>query len=200
MARAIKLMGTMILSMCSVVFGGVLNMLFVKTPVYGKLKRPIDGGRNWSDGRRIFGDNKTFAGLAGMTLGTMAAQVGMGLLLKALGKSHLSEVYRQHENTVRYNAFAGGLFGLAYALFELPNSFAKRRFDIRPGHTTKTSGLLGKVFFVVDQVDSLFGVMAVLALLTPMSILKYFGYIALGGIIHILANLGMIKTGIRKNL
>ncbi len=101
---------------------------------------------------------------------------------------------------MRYNAFAGGLFGLTYALFELPNSFAKRRFDIRPGHTTKTSGLLGKVFFVVDQVDSLFGVMAVLALLTPMSILKYFGYIALGGIIHILANLGMIKTGIRKNL
>ena len=31
MARLIKLMGKMILSMVSVVFGGVLNMLFVKT-------------------------------------------------------------------------------------------------------------------------------------------------------------------------
>ncbi len=67
MARIIKLMGRMILSMCSVVFGGVLNMLFVKTPVYKKLKRPIDGGRNWRDGRRVFGDNKTFAGDHGVS-------------------------------------------------------------------------------------------------------------------------------------
>ena len=200
MARLIKLMGKMILSMCSVIFGGVLNMLFVKTPLFGKIRKPIDGGRNWSDGRRIFGENKTYAGVAGMTVGTMASQVCLGLLLKALGLSHLSDVYRRHENTVKYNALAGGLFGFAYVLFELPNSFLKRRFDIRPGNTTKTGGLLGKVFFVIDQIDSMFGVMAVLALLSPIGILKYFGYIALGGIIHILTNLGMIKTGIRKNL
>lgn len=200
MARLIKLMGKMILSMVSVVFGGVLNMLFVKTPVYQKLKRPIDGGGDWSDGRRIFGDNKTFAGFAGMTLGTLVSQVAMGLLLKALGLSRHSDVYRRHENTVKYNALAGGLFGFAYALFELPNSFLKRRFDIRPGNTTGTKGLLGKVFFLVDQVDSMFGVMAVLAALSPIGILKYFGYIALGGIIHILTNLGMIKAGIRKKL
>lgn len=200
MARLIKLMGKMILSMVSVVFGGVLNMLFVKTPVYQKLKRPIDGGRDWSDGRRIFGNNKTFAGFAGMTLGTLVSQVAMGLLLKALGLSRLSDVYRRHENTVKYNALAGGLFGFAYALFELPNSFLKRRFDIRPGNTTGTKGLLGKVFFLVDQVDSMFGVMAVLAALSPIGILKYFGYITLGGIIHILTNLGMIKAGIRKKL
>ncbi|MBQ2437339.1 MAG: CDP-archaeol synthase, partial [Clostridia bacterium] len=80
MGHVIKLIGRMILSMCSVVFGGVLNMLFVKTPLYRKLKRPIDGGRNWRDGRRVFGDNKTFAGLAGMTLGTMISQVVLGAL------------------------------------------------------------------------------------------------------------------------
>ena len=122
MARLIKLMGKMILSMVSVVFGGVLNMLFVKTPLFGKIRKPIDGGRNWSDGRRIFGENKTYAGVAGMTVGTMVSQVCMGLLLKALGLSHLSDVYRRHENTVKYNALAGGLFGFAYVLFELPNS------------------------------------------------------------------------------
>ena len=200
MGHVIKLIGRMILSMCSVVFGGVLNMLFVKTPLYRKLKRPIDGGRNWRDGRRVFGDNKTFAGLAGMTLGTMISQVVLGALLKVTGLSHLSDVYRRHENTVRYNALAGGLFGFAYALFELPNSFAKRRVDIRPGMTTKKKGLIGKLFFVIDQIDSMCGVMLVLALLSPIGILRYFGYIALGGVIHILTNLGMIKAGIRKNL
>ncbi|MBQ8083138.1 MAG: CDP-archaeol synthase, partial [Clostridia bacterium] len=162
MGHFIKLIGKMILSMCSVVFGGVLNMLFVKTPVFQKIRYPIDGGRNWRDGRRVFGDNKTFAGLAGMTLGTMVSQVVLGGLLKVLGASHLSDVYRRHENTVRYNALAGALFGFAYALFELPNSFAKRRVDIRPGMTTKKKGLIGKLFFVIDQIDSMFGVMLVL--------------------------------------
>ena len=55
-------------------------------------------------------------------------------------------------------------------------------------------------FVLVDQVDSMFGVMAVLAMLSPIGIVKYFGYIALGGVIHVLTNLGMIKAGIRKNL
>ena len=200
MASFGKLVAKMTLSMSSVIVGGVLSMMFVKTPVYQKLNRPIDGGRNWSDGRRIFGDNKTFAGFAGWTLSTMVAQVALGLLLKALGASHLSDVYRRHENTVKYNALAGSLFGAAYALFELPNSFAKRRLDIRPGNTVKTKGLLGKVFFVIDQIDSMFGVMAVLALLSPIGIARYFGYIALGGVMHILTNLGMIKAGIRKSL
>lgn len=200
MGHAVKLIGRMILSMCSVVFGGVLNMLFVKTPLYGKLKRPIDGGRTWKDGRRIFGDNKTYAGFAGMTLGTMVSQVLMGLLLKALGASHHSDVYLHHENTIPYNGLAGGLFGFAYALLELPNSFLKRRVDIRPGKTVEKKGFLGLVFFLVDQVDSMFGVMLVLALLAPIGIAKYFGYIALGGVIHVLTNLGMIKAGIRKHL
>lgn len=198
MRNFIRLIGRMILTMCPVLFGGVLNMLFVKTPLYKKINRPIDGGRTWSDGQRIFGDNKTFAGFAGMTVGTLLSQVLWGLFLKGTGLTEKSELYVERENRPGFNALAGGLFGFAYALLELPNSFLKRRFEIRPGKTEK--GLIGRLFFVLDQIDSMFGVMLVLAILTPMTILKYFGYIALGGVIHILANLGMYKSGIRKNL
>ena len=38
--------------------------------------RPIDGGRYWSDGRRIFGDGKTWRGLVGGT----AAGIVVGFL------------------------------------------------------------------------------------------------------------------------
>ena len=197
MARFLKLIGRMFVTMCPTLFGGVFNMLFVKTPLYQKLRRPIDGGRVWSDGQRIFGDNKTFAGFAGMTVGTLLSQVLWGLVLKITSQSKRSDLYVRHENRAGFNALAGGLFGFAYALLELPNSFAKRRFEIRPGKTEK--GLVGKVFFVIDMIDSMFGVMLVLFFLTPMSILKYFGYIAFGGAVHFLANLAMFKTGIRKN-
>ena len=189
MARFLKLIGRMFVTMCPTLFGGVFNMLFVKTPLYQKLRRPIDGGRVWSDGQRIFGDNKTFAGFAGMTVGTLLSQVLWGLVLKITGQSKRSDLYVRHENRAGFNALAGGLFGFAYALLELPNSFAKRRFEIRPGKTEK--GLVGKVFFVIVMIDSMFGVMLVLFFLTPMSILKYFGYIAFGGVIHFLANLAM---------
>lgn len=198
MRHIARLSKQMILTMCPVLFGGVLNMLFVKTPFYQKRKRPIDGGRIWKDGRRILGENKTFAGFAGMTASTMIANVLWGLYLKVSGKTERSELYVRHENKVGFNALTGAIFGFVYALLELPNSFAKRRAEIRPGKTEK--GLVGKLFFVIDQVDSLFGVMLVLKFLTPMTLLKYFGYIGLGGLIHILANLGMYKTGIRKNL
>ena len=141
MSRFLRLIGRMFVTMCPTLFGGVFNMLFVKTSVYKKLRRPIDGGRTWSDGQRIFGDNKTFAGFAGMTVGTLLSQVLWGLVLKVTGQSKRSDLYVRHENRAGFNALAGGLFGFAYALMELPNSFAKRRFEIRPGKTEK--GLVG---------------------------------------------------------
>ena len=41
-----------------------------------------------------------------------------------------------------YNLLIGALLGLFYALFELPNSFLKRRLDIKPGKTIKGKKIL----------------------------------------------------------
>lgn len=198
LARFFTTCGHMIVTMMPTILGGIFNMVFCKTPLYKKYKKPMDRGKTLKDGRRVFGDNKTWVGFAGMVVCTALAQVLWGLLLAGVHGTDVSELYVRHANTVGFNAMAGALFGFAYMLFELPNSFVKRRLDIRPGKTEQ--GTLGKVFFVVDQVDSLFGVILVLACLTPVSVGKYFGYIALGGFIHITVNLVLYKTGIRKNL
>jgi hypothetical protein len=44
------------------------------------------------------------------------------------------------------------LWGFGYVLFELPNSFIKRRLEIPPGRNV--TGVKGVVFTFVDQADS----------------------------------------------
>lgn len=186
----------MYVTMVPVILAGILNMLFVRTPVYSRLKRPIDAGRVLGDGRRLFGDNKTWAGFFGMILAGALAQLLWGRVCLAMPE--LCYIYSIHENTPLFNLAAGGAMGLAYMVFELPNSFVKRRLDIPCGKTAQ--GVKGAVFFVVDQVDSLFGVGLVFAALYPMPLWQYFLYILLGAVTHIAVNSLLYRTKIRRNL
>jgi CDP-2,3-bis-(O-geranylgeranyl)-sn-glycerol synthase len=63
---------------------------------------PIDGGRNWSDGRRVLGDGKTWRGLIlapllALAVGALqhayAADVGFGVTDFGEGPIHLVPVY-----------------------------------------------------------------------------------------------------------
>lgn len=182
--------------MFPVIAAGILNMLFVKTPLYKRLSRPIDGGGTLRDGKRVFGENKTWAGFFGMIVFASAAQTLWGLTFA--GSPEFCPIYSRFENTPTFNLAAGAAMGLAYVVFELPNSFVKRRLDIPSGKTAR--GLKGAVFFVVDQVDSLFGVAGVFAALFPMTVWKYFAYILLGAGTHVAVNLILYAARIRKNL
>ena len=88
--------------------------------------------------------------------------------------------------------------GLAYMIFELPNSFIKRRIDIPDGKTVK--GFRGTIFFIVDQIDSMLGVMLVLKLLSNITLFQYIHYVMLGGLTHIAINIILYKLKIRRNL
>ena len=70
--------------------------------------------------------------------------------------------------------------------------------DIRPGKTEHSA--VGAVFFVIDQIDSLIGVMLVLMAFSGISFGRYLGYLALGAGTHILVNLILYLLHIRKNL
>lgn len=186
----------MYIAMTPVIMAGILNMLFVKTPLFAKINRPIDNGRTLHDGKRIFGDNKTIAGFIGMIVAGAISQLLWGFI--CLNFPEKCYIYSRFENTPLFNLAAGAAMGFAYALFELPNSFIKRRLDIPCGKTV--GGVFGKIFFFIDQVDSLFGVAAVFALLYPMPVWQYFLYIILGAVTHIAVNSLLYALKIRKNL
>ena len=83
-------------------------------------------------------------------------------------------------------------------LCELPNSFIKRRINIIPGKTDK--GIKGILFFVIDQIDSLIGVFFVLMLFNGMSLSRYFLYLCIGALTHIIINLILFCLKIRRNV
>ena len=92
----------------------------------------------------------------------------------------------------------GFLFGLAYAVFELPNSFIKRRLGIEPGK--KRGKLSGAVNVFIDQADSVIGCVLVLSFLYSMSILFFIAYVLLGAATHIVINMLLYFLKLRKNM
>lgn len=188
----------MYLTMLPVILGGILNMFFVKSSFYIKHKFPIDRNKVLKDGKRIFGENKTWLGFFSMIICCILSQLVVSCICNIFSITNHNQIYDHYDNNLLFNILIGFLFGFMYMLFELPNSFIKRRLNIKCGETNKDK--IGKIFFIIDQVDSLFGVVLILIVFAKISWAQYFAYIFLGGLTHIFINLFLFKLKIRKNL
>ncbi|MCL2826371.1 MAG: CDP-archaeol synthase [Eggerthellaceae bacterium] len=155
------------------IVGGVLNMVFVKLPVLRSLQVPMDGGRVLKDGRRIFGDNKTWKGFFGM------------IVLSALS------AWAFWRGAFPYPYLCGAWLGLAYVLFELPNSFIKRRLDISAG---KNGGVV-QTFF--DQADSVIGYILFLPLVYPETLIEAAGIFVIATATHYVVNIALFFVKLR---
>ncbi len=190
---------SMYITLMPVIFAGIFTMIWCCLPILKKLKKPIDAGICLSDGERLFGDNKTWKGFVGyIFMNTLFSVLwGWGCNSVAYLSSH-NFFYRSYENTLMYNLLVGVLLGLGYALFELPNSFFKRRLGIIPG---KAPTGFKRVFFIfIDQADSLFGCVLVVCLFYKMSVGFYFTYVFVGALTHIILNMLLYFVHLRKNM
>lgn len=190
---------TMYLTLMSVILAGVTNMVFCKYPVLESLNQPMDAGRYWSrDQKRLLGANKTWKGFLGMIAFGTVFQILWGLLstISPTLETH-NYIYQFNPNTIGLNATVGFSLGLAYVLFELPNSFVKRRLDIQPGK--QANNQLRWLFIINDQIDSLLGCTLVLAAFIPMTFSRYLAFILLGGISHLAINQLLFKLNLRRN-
>ena len=106
--------------------------------------------------------------------------------------------YGKTSNTVLTNLWIGFLLGLFYGIFELPNSFVKRRLGITPGKSL--SGLKKAFFVFMDQADSVFGCVLVVCIYAPMTVGFYLLYVAVGAVTHILINMLLYACKLRKNM
>jgi len=139
-----------------IVAAGLVHLVVLKLDLLPGLRRlPIDGGLTFR-GRRLFGDNKTWRGVV-VTVGTTT--VAAWLL------AHLHDCCWPLPTLVpfaeTYPLAWGLLLGTGYIVGELPNSFAKRQLGIAPG--AYGQGASGRVFWVVDQLDSLAGMLLFIA-------------------------------------
>ncbi|MCR4688545.1 MAG: CDP-archaeol synthase [Saccharofermentans sp.] len=193
-----KIIAMMYVTLIPVILAGILVMIWCKLPILKSLAKPVDLGKNFTDGKRLFGDNKTWKGIAGYILFNVIFNVLWGLLCSNETLHSLDFFYQHHENTLTFNILTGALLGFGYALFELPNSFLKRRLDITPGKTLKG---FWKVFFIfLDQADSVFGVALVVWLFYPLGIGLYLLYVLVGAATHLILNMLLYFMHLRKNM
>ncbi|ASJ06176.1 CDP-2,3-bis-(O-geranylgeranyl)-sn-glycerol synthase [Thermococcus pacificus] len=83
--------------------------------------RPIDGGRTWRDGRRLFGDGKTWRGfIGGVSIGTLVGIV----------QYHITPSFYGDLRTAVLLAF---LLSFGALLGDLIGSFFKRRANLPRG-------------------------------------------------------------------
>jgi len=155
------------------IIGGVLNMAFVKLPVLKAWQAPIDGGKTLRDGKRIFGDNKTWKGFFGM------------IVLTAFS------AWLCWHGTFQNSFLCGALLGLAYVLFELPNSFVKRRLSIQAGKNG------GAIQTLVDQADSALGYAIFMLWILPLSLAEGLSIFAIGTLTHYIVNILLFLVKLR---
>ena len=140
------------------------------TPVLAGGGAKMDFGRNFIDGKRIFGNNKTFRGFF--------FGYAVGVLVGAM------EVYAFH-----FPLLFAFLIPLGALLGDLTGAFLKRRIGIAPG------GLLP----VVDQVDFVIGAVVFSLPLAMISWQLAVTVLLITPPIHLLTNFLAYKLKLKKN-
>jgi len=131
---------------------------------------PMDFGKNFWDGRRLFGKNKTFRGFFfGLAIGGL-----VGLLENFL---------------FGYPILFSLISPLGALLGDLTGAFLKRRLDIAPG------GLLP----IVDQIDFVVGAIAFSLPLSIISLELAIAILIITPPIHLLTNFAAYKLKLKSN-
>lgn len=164
------------------IFSGSLHMLIVS--------------KNWLAPMAVaihtpsFGANKTWRGIVVMVLGTIP-----GVYLMELATPAFNNVLLINLDGI-YLPWLGVALGLAYVIAELPNSYVKRRLKIPPGERSNRHAYL---FTFMDQADSAIGCSVVywIFLSPPVDVCLWM--IALGPLVHLLANISLFGLGLRKH-
>jgi CDP-diglyceride synthetase len=163
-----------------VILAGSFHMLVVSRDWFAFLARPIN--------LRYYGANKTWRGIVVMLLATIPGTYLAALLEPAIGSLLVSL------EGVNLWLFALAL-GLGYVIPELPNSYIKRRLNIKPGERSEKNAFL---FAFMDQADSAVGCIIVywIVLSPPLSVMVWM--VLLGPIVHAVVNVTLFSIGLRK--
>src|SRR5204863_7881569 len=128
----IELFTQVLIVLVPLILTSILHMLVVKKNWLKAFRIPV-----WRTG---FGENKTWRGVIFVPM----ANAFFLWIISSIFQLHLA-----------YPFWLGLILGLSYVLFELPNSFLKRKVGIAAGGHHRDHKYL---FYVLDKTDSSFGV------------------------------------------
>lgn len=175
--------------------GGITHVAIIKRNALPSLARlRLDFGMKLR-GRDLFGANKTVRGAVVMTCATIFWTTVLDSLQWAL---NLATELRYIPMDQLGSVGLGFLFGSAYIVGELPNSLVKRQLNIQPG--SAASGRLQKLFWLVDQVDSIVAVLIVLCFFKRPNPEVYLLVIAFALVLHPIVASLMVALGLKRRV
>ena len=174
------------------VLAGVVQTWWLNSHLSRRFAIPIDGGRTFR-GKRVLGDNKTLRGFLVMVPACALSFVLAREIVESLSSGELWSL------SVMQYACLGAWCGLGYMAAELPSSFVKRQLGVAPGHTEPHSWQ-GRVFFVVDQMDSVLGGLVALCCFVPVPLMSWIYILFAGGLIHWGFNGVLCLIGMKKKV
>ena len=170
---------------------GACHAAWLATPGSGRFAIPLDGGRTLA-GRRLFGDNKTVRGFV-----VMVPATGLAFALLA---SLLGTQYGGLNGLWPLSPLGYGLLGawgaLGFMAGELPNSFVKRQLGIPPGAAAQ-GRCAGPLFFVVDRLDSILGLMLALIVAVPVPWRTWIFVALIGPALHGFFSVALFRMGVK---
>lgn len=173
--------------------------------VFGRKGTPIDGGRNFRDGKRILGDGKTWQGMiGGVITGTIVGLLLLLIMQFVIWPYFQSDIienplYPMTLDDPIYLAallnpplwigvVRGFLLSLGTPIGDMIGSFFKRRFNLERGAPAP----------VVDQIDFLLGAILFAYIIFPLAWMYIIFAILATILVHILANTVGYKMGYKK--
>lgn len=185
-------LGIALFIVAAFIIAGTIHSAWLASPVSRRLQIPIDGGLHIRE-RRLFGDNKTVRGFIVMPPAAGFAFWALGVLLEAMSPQLRDSLWPLGNGGL---ALLGTWAGLGFMLGELPNSFVKRQLDIRPG-TTANGTLSSLLWFAVDRVDSIFGVLIAISIVTPTPWMTWMYVILIGPAVHLCFSVLLFRLGVK---
>ncbi|WP_420572172.1 CDP-archaeol synthase [Kordia sp.] len=148
-------------------------MLVIKKDLFKGLKQPIS--------QRLFGTNKTWRGFVFVAF----VNAFLVYLLELAFNFQLQQAF-----------FIGCILGCSYMLFELPNSFMKRKLGIQPGQEANSHKIM---FKLIDKMDSAFGVSLVYFLIGNISFQSAVLLFICSSVTHISISQILVQLHLKKS-
>jgi CDP-2,3-bis-(O-geranylgeranyl)-sn-glycerol synthase len=173
--------------------------------VFGRNGTPIDGGRSFSDGKRILGDGKTWQGMiGGVITGTIVGIILLLIMQFIIWPYFQSDIIENPLYPMNLDNYAylkallnppflmgvlrGFLLSLGTPIGDMIGSFFKRRFNLERGAPAP----------VVDQLDFLLGAILFAYIVFRLDWMYILFALLATILIHILANTVGYKMGYKR--
>jgi hypothetical protein len=163
----------LILVILPLIVSNVVHMVIVKWDLFPALKIPLS--------EKLFGRNKTWRGILVLVFMNSLTVFLINLLYKYLTPGQSTGI--------------GAALGLAYMLFELPNSWLKRRLGIAAGEKSiKNAWLLT----LLDKTDSSLGVSILSWWIFELELWQAVLLFLISAITHALLSLMLVIFGVKR--